>query len=389
LAPLGDRRQGRTLARCLGAGVFLALATSVGLWIVASPAWADPPTTTTLSASPSSSVTNQAVALSAVVTSTNSTTPSGDVSFQNGGAPIAGCAAVPLDSSGTAVCQTSFAAANSPYQLSAVFTPGASATVAGSTSDPVALAVSRDPTVTSLQVSSRSVAAGAIVTYTAKVTPQDVGPVGPTGHVAFLDGGVPIASCASRPLEENAASCSVSYPSSGTHQIVAAYSGDANFLGSDSSPPQAVTVTAGSSTGPVTPGTPPVIKMIKSTMQWTFFFSPTYAQVLALTVNDAPVGASIVGTCHGRGCAFTRHVMLVRKTKRCAASKARRCLVRTIRLTSLFRHRQLGVGAQIVIELSRPGWIGKYYRFKVRAGHAPRVKISCLAPGATRPSVGC
>jgi hypothetical protein len=47
------------------------------------------------------------------------------------------------------------------------------------------------------------------------------------------------------------------------------------------------------------------------------------------------------------------------------------------------------VGAQIVITITRPQWIGKYYQFKVRRSHSPAIHIDCLAPGGSKPGVGC
>jgi hypothetical protein len=66
-------------------------------------------TTTTLSASPASSLLGQAVTFTASITvdSPGSGTPGGTVTFLDNGAPIAGCAAQPLDLvSGTATCTT-------------------------------------------------------------------------------------------------------------------------------------------------------------------------------------------------------------------------------------------------------------------------------------------
>jgi hypothetical protein len=93
-------------------------------------------TTTTLSASPSSPVTNQTVTLTATVTASPGT-PSGTVSFENHGTPIASCESKPVvlvGSSYTATCQTTFTAASSPDALTAVFTPAGGSGLQGSTS---------------------------------------------------------------------------------------------------------------------------------------------------------------------------------------------------------------------------------------------------------------
>jgi hypothetical protein len=60
-----------------------------------------------------------------------------------------------------------------------------------------------------------------------------------------------------------------------------------------------------------------------------------------------------------------------------------------IGLTRYFRQRRLGVGTQITVAITQPGWIGKYYMFKMRAGRGPHVQVACLAPGEVQPGAAC
>jgi hypothetical protein len=214
-----------------------------------------PPSSTTLSALPSSPVTNQSVTLTATVVA-SSGSPWGTVAFQGDRTAIPGCSSEPVMQDGvsyTATCQTSFAASGSPPELSAAFTPGPGVNLQGSASAPDVLTVGQGSTTTTLQVSNATPAIGASVTYTATVTPGSAGAVRPSGSVAFLDGGSPIGSCPAQPLAAGGqGSCSLSYTSAGAHAITARYAGDANFTGSSSSPAQSVTVQAespGSTTG--------------------------------------------------------------------------------------------------------------------------------------------
>ena len=82
------------------------------------------------------------------------------------------------------------------------------------------------PTQTALASSANPVIVGATVTFTASVTGS-----APTGTVNFLDGGTSITGCAARNLagsgNTRTATCTTSGLSSGTHSIVASYSGDA------------------------------------------------------------------------------------------------------------------------------------------------------------------
>jgi hypothetical protein len=215
------------------------------------------PTSTSLAASPSTPVTNQAVTLTATVSASSGNPSGGTVAFGNGGGPISGCESQPVSwsgATGTAVCQTSFAADSSPEQLIALFVPS-DPSLQRSFSQPDQLAVGTDSTATALAASNASPAPGQSVTYTATVTPLHSGAAEPSGSVTFLDGATAIGSCASQPLTVGASSftatCTVSYPAAGSHSVVASYAGDANFAGSTSSP---VTVSVQSPAPPSSAG---------------------------------------------------------------------------------------------------------------------------------------
>lgn len=95
---------------------------------------------------------------------------------------------------------------------------------------------------------------GPRVTYTAAVAPAPDG-----GTVSFNDGadGPATAWCAAREVVSGVASCTVSYPNLGDHQVTATYSGDGamdNFAGSTSTT-QSVHISAPPAPGPV--ATPP------------------------------------------------------------------------------------------------------------------------------------
>jgi hypothetical protein len=332
---------------------------------------ASQPTTTDLLATPSTPVTNQTVTVIATVTAgTSSTALWGTVTFQNGGTAINGCAslpAVPSGRSATVACSTSFPA--STAQLSAVFTPAGGSILKGSSSPGTNLAVGPDTSSTTLNAAS-SVTVGASTTYVAAVAPgPHSGPVKPTGSVEFLDGSTPIDSCDSQTLAAGVAMCTVSYAGAGTHQITARYSGDANFNGS-SSP------ASGVSAAPV-PTT--VLGTISATMQWAFYFTPKYTLVKNLVVNGVAPGAQVIVRCQGHGCPFATRSTVLTKGKRCGRKAKRTCLPPgTLNLTTSFTGRHLAVGARISVSVVSPGWVGKSYRFTVRARRGPRVQIGSL-----------
>ena len=102
----------------------------------------------------------------------------------------------------------------------------------------------------------------------------------------------------------------------------------------------------------------------------------------------------VLVTCRGQGCPFRRRVLGANRHKPCkrkahARSRQTKRPAATIDLARAFGNRQLRVGAVITVAITRPGWIGKYYAFTTRSGRTPRIRISCLAPGTTRPGKRC
>ncbi len=339
------------------------------------------PSTVSLTAAPGAPVTNQGVTLAATVTArAASGAPAGSMAFLDQGRPISGCEAQPVTASGqsvTVLCQTSFAAESA--QLTATFTPGAGSLVLGSSSAAAPLAVGPDTTTTNLDASA-TVPVHAPTTFTATVAPTTTpgGPIKPSGTVQFLDGTTPIAGCGAQPLVGGGATCTITYVATGSHSITARYLGDANFAASTATS-RVVRVTALAAKGTIT-----------ATMQWTFQYAPAYTRVINMVINGVPTGATVQMLCHGHGCPFAKRSRTIAKAKPCSRAHKHSCPIPgQIDLTSTFRHRKLGPGAQITIEIRRPRFIGKYYSFTVRPRQQPRVRIACLPVGSNRPASHC
>jgi Bacterial Ig-like domain (group 3) len=337
--------------------------------------------TTALTVSPQPSVTNQTVTLMGTVTAgPGSVGPSGTLTFLNGGTAIGGCNGIPVSPTGqavTIVCQTTFPA--SAAQLSAVFAPNPGSAVAGSSSPVDVLSVGRDSTTTSLYA-AKTIVAGEPTTFIAQVSPPAArpGPLEPTGTVEFLNGGKPIKACRAQPIGPTGATCAITYVSTGTRAVTARYQGDGNFNPSASRPQ-----------------TPRVVARarIASTMRWSFSVTATYTRVISLMLHGA-AHTRVLVTCQGKGCPFGRRVFGVSRPTRCKRTAHRRChqakrSTGTINLARVFGSRRLRIGARIGVAITRPGWVGKYYAFTTRPSRVPRVQISCLPPGATRPAKRC
>ncbi|MDQ6820163.1 MAG: Ig-like domain-containing protein [Actinomycetota bacterium] len=331
--------------------------------------------TTTVVASPSSVSTNQSVALVASVSSPAAVF--GTIDFFAGLVPIPGCTGLPAPS---AVCQTSFAASSSPVTVVAVYTASLASSSAGS-SAATTVPVAKDSSSTSVSASSPTATVDAAATFVASVAPAHLGGRAPTGSVQFEQGGKPLASCSSVTLQAavgpSTATCTVVYQSPGSHRITAVYGGDQNFTGSSSGGLQVPVQALG---------------RINSSMQWVFGFTPRYTTVASLLVSGVSLGTTVTIICKGHGCPFAKRTSTLSGGGRCARATKHHCGPHRkgpVNLTRAFHRRRLIAGTRITVEISRPGWVGKYYSFLIRASRAPQVRISCLAPGLSKPGIAC
>jgi hypothetical protein len=164
------------------------------------------------------------------------------------------------------------------------------AAVSGATSASFALTNARAASAVNVTASSNQSLLQSAVTFTATVSSTTAGTL--TGTVTFLDGTTPLGSS---PLSAGTASFTTSSLATGSHSITAAYSGDANFVGSGSGTLAQTIIdfavsasTSGSGASQtVTPG---------GLATFTFGIAPTSGATLpaaaTLTVTGLPAGAT-------------------------------------------------------------------------------------------------
>jgi len=179
------------------------------------------PTTTTLSATPTSSTYGNSVTFTATVAHTSGTgTPTGTVTFSDGGTNLG---TGTLDTSGNATFTTSTLSAGS---RSITATYGGDSTFGGSASTPQAYTVAMAGTSTSVSSNSSSSTYGQSVTFTATVSPSAA-----TGTVQFFDGATSLGTAT---LSGGRASVSTSTLAVGSHSIRGSYNGNSNYISSTS-----------------------------------------------------------------------------------------------------------------------------------------------------------
>jgi Putative metal-binding motif len=96
----------------------------------------------------------------------------------------------------------------------------------------------------------------------------------------------------------------------------------------------------------------------------------THTQAALLSVGPVPADATVHVRCSGRGCPFKlRRRIIARNTP-------------SVNLTRPFRGRKLRRGTLIRIRVTKPGTIGRVFRWKMRRGRLPDLDSLCLPPGS-------
>src|SRR5262249_44152086 len=180
--------------------------------------------TTTLASSVNPSAFGAAVTFTATVSGAGAT-PSGTVTFKDGGNAIGSGS---LDGSGHATLTTSQLAAGN-HAISATY--GGDATHATSISPTLTQTGGENATTTALQAAPNPGSSGAPVTLTATVSAAGGTP---TGAVTFKDGAAILGTVTLNGSAQ--AVLTVSSFAGGTHSIGAAYGGDSNFTASAAPP---------------------------------------------------------------------------------------------------------------------------------------------------------
>jgi Bacterial Ig-like domain (group 3)/FG-GAP-like repeat len=213
---------------------------------------------TSLQASPSTGTPGTPVTLTAFVFGTS---PSGSVVFTSGGSTLGTEAVV----NGSATLQLSFANVGT-YAITASYAGDSNNNA--SISAAVNVTIGQAATTTALKASPTAGDVNGQITLTATVT----GSI-PTGTVTFASG---MTSLGKATLANGAATLQTSFASAGSYPITATYQGDANNLGSTSSPVTVViaspdfTVSASPTSGSVAAG---------QSATYTFTVTPTAGYV--------------------------------------------------------------------------------------------------------------
>jgi hypothetical protein len=229
-------------------------------------------TSTSVTSSANPSTFGQSVTFTATVRWSGPVTPTGSVTFVDGGTTLG---TSPLNGNGQATYTTSSLAVGT-HSITASY--GGDSNFSGSSSPALSQVVSKISTTTSLQSSLNPSRFGQSVTFTATITWS--GPGTPTGTVSFADGAVQLCNS---PVDNTAyATCAVPTLAAGSHSITASYSGDSNFQSSTSAPLNQMVNQASTSTS-VTSSLNPSVYL--QTVTFTATVVPQFGGMPTGTVN--------------------------------------------------------------------------------------------------------
>lgn len=158
----------------------------------------------------------------------------GTVNFSVDGTPVVDCTGVGLNASAKAGCTLSSLAVGA-HDVTAEFTMDGTGLVKGSN---VVTQTVKNTSTLDVVSSANPSDFGSPVTMTATVTL----PTGATGKVAFKEGGLTVAGCASVDLVGGVATCTLANLTPGTHIFTVEYAGDATTFGAQVGPIQQVVV---------------------------------------------------------------------------------------------------------------------------------------------------
>lgn len=104
----------------------------------------------------------------------------------------------------------------------------------------------------------------------------------------------------------------------------------------------------------------------------TFERKGSNTELIGLAVGDVPAGSKVSLSCEGTACPFTSKSFTMKND------------VKTLALTDMFADPNFKPGTVIQIQITKPGWIGKSFRYEIMSSADPRATTECLAADGSK-----
>ena len=104
----------------------------------------------------------------------------------------------------------------------------------------------------------------------------------------------------------------------------------------------------------------------------TFERNGSNTELIGLAVGDVPAGSKVSLTCSGASCPFASRSFNMKND------------VKTLALTDMFVDPDLQPGIILQIQVTKPGWIGKSFKYEIMSSTDPRATTECLAADGSK-----
>ena len=108
----------------------------------------------------------------------------------------------------------------------------------------------------------------------------------------------------------------------------------------------------------------------------TFERKGSSTELIGLALGDLPAGSKVSMTCSGADCSFASRSLTMKND------------VKTLGLTDMFEDTNFQPGTILEIQVTKPGWIGKAFRYEIMSSADPRATTECLTPDGSK-TVAC
>lgn len=99
----------------------------------------------------------------------------------------------------------------------------------------------------------------------------------------------------------------------------------------------------------------------------TFERKGSNTELIGLAVGDLPAGSKVTINCSGSECPFASKSLNMKNN------------VKTLGLTDMFADPNFKPGTILEIKVTKPGWIGKSFKYEILSSADPRATTACLS----------